>query len=206
MLNEKRSYGIPEEFEDIFTEVHDACVALEDEYFQKYAQQVPDDIMLDYVICRAIASANKSHKKNIQVRKDIKNGKYNYRPINENMKKQTIKLNESQFREIIKESIKMALKENMEPKPPFFWSISELRDTGNGFESYRCVEDSATSDDAVQDKFDTPEDAYQDGLKNLKYYNEGDYELEVYYFTPNGAGDYVSGYMAEIHNGSITEY
>ena len=75
MLNEKGSYGIPEEFEGIFTEVHDACVALEDEYFQKYAQQVPDDIMLDDVICRAIASANKSHKKNIQIRKDIKNGK-----------------------------------------------------------------------------------------------------------------------------------
>jgi hypothetical protein len=117
-----------------------------------------------------------------------------------------MKINESKLRDIIKESIKKVLKENMEPKPPFFWSISEMRDTGNGFESYSCVEDSATSDDAVQDKFDTPEDAYQDGLKNLKYYNEGDYELEVYYFTPNGAGDYVSGYMAEIHNGSITEY
>ena len=174
-----------------------------DRYFAKHYTKygvIPTDEELPYK-----ASDNSASGKYVHPDEDNNKGKSN-KHMKQKQTKQTIKLNESQLRNIIKESIKMVLKENMEPKPPFFWSISELRDTGNGFESYRCVEDSATSDYAVQDKFDTPEDAYQDGLKNLKYYNEGDYELEVYYFTPNGAGDYVPGYMAEIHNGSITEY
>jgi hypothetical protein len=45
-----------------------------------------------------------------------------------------------------------------------------------------------------------------DGLLNLQYYEPGHYKLQVYYFAENGAGEYESGFEAEIHNGKITEH
>lgn len=113
-------------------------------------------------------------------------------------KKQVIRLNESQLKRIVSESVKRVLRENAE-SGPYYWSISECKGSKNNpvdWECMSCVEDSATSDDASKPEFSTPEEAYSDGLEQLRYYNDGLYMLEVYYFTPNGAGDYVSGYIA----------
>lgn len=121
--------------------------------------------------------------------------------------KRRIRLSERDLHRVIKESVKRILREQ-EEQEKYYWSISELRPSSanNGeFESYACVEDSATSNDATQDCFATPDEAYSDGLEQLKYYDNGDYALEVYHFI-NGAGDYVSGYFAEIHNGVLKEY
>lgn len=118
--------------------------------------------------------------------------------------------NESKISRIIKESVNKILKEGVfGSESPYYWSISELRksDANLGeWESYQCVEDSASSNDSTQSEFETPDDAYSDGLEQLKCYNNGHYRMEVYYFTPNGAGDYVSGYCAEIHNGRLKQY
>lgn len=110
------------------------------------------------------------------------------------MKKNTIRLNESQLRQIVKESVENVLRESEEGfdyrtgQAPFYWSIIELRRNHGEWECYACVEDSATSDDAENESFDTEEEAYQDGLKNLQYYDKGHYQLDIYYFTPNGNG------------------
>ena len=86
------------------------------------------------------------------------------------------------------------------PKKPYFWSISEFRND----EIYGCVEDSATSADASAKSFKNPDDAFEDGLYNLKNYTTGDYCLELYYFTPDGAGEYLSGYYATVSNGKLS--
>lgn len=126
------------------------------------------------------------------------------------MNKKLIRLTESDLHRIVKESVNRVLKEGVfGSEPPYYWSISELRKSGvnlGEWESYQCVEDSASSDDSMQSEFETPDDAYSDGLEQLKYYNNGHYRMEVYYFTSNGAGDYVSGYCAEIHNGRLKQY
>lgn len=126
------------------------------------------------------------------------------------MNKKVIRLTESDLHKIVKESVNRILKEDMfGSEPPYYWSISELRNNGahlGEWESYQCVEDSATSDDSSKSEFETPDDAYSDGIEQLKYYDKGHYCLEVYYFTSNGAGEYVSGYYAEIHNGKLIEY
>ena len=126
-----------------------------------------------------------------------------------NMNKKLIRLTEQDLHRIVKESVNKILKEgDFGSEPPYYWSIHKMKRSGvnkGEWECYSCVEDSATSNDASQNEFETPEDAYNDGLKNLMQYT-GHYMLEVYYFTPNGAGDYVSGYIAEIHNGKITQY
>lgn len=89
-------------------------------------------------------------------------------------------------------------------KTQYFWSICEMRKSFSEWENYNTVEDSANMDGASD--FYSPEDAYADGLENLRDYTDGDYSLSVYYFCNNGAGEYVSGYYAEIHNGKLTEY
>lgn len=88
-------------------------------------------------------------------------------------------------------------------KTQYFWNIEEMRKVFGDWENYRTVEDSANMDGATD--FYSPEDAYADGLENLRDYTDGDYSLSVYYFHNNGAGEYVSGYYAEIHNGKLTE-
>ena len=126
------------------------------------------------------------------------------------MNKKLIRLTEGDLHRIVKESVNRVLNEGVfGSEPPYYWSISELRKSGANlgeWESYQCVEDSASSDDSMQSEFETPDDAYSDGLEQLKYYNNGHYRMEVYYFTSNGAGDYVSGYCAEIHNGRLKQY
>lgn len=124
--------------------------------------------------------------------------------------KKIVRLTESDLHKIVKESVKRVLNEGaFGSEPPYYWSISELKesDANSGeWESYQCVEDSASSDNSTQSEFETPDEAYSDGLEQLKYYNEGHYRLEVYYFTSSGAGDYVSGYCAEIHDGKLKQY
>lgn len=116
--------------------------------------------------------------------------------------KQRIRLTEGQLNRVIRESVRRIIKESLDT-PPYYWSISRC----NGeWEHIDCIEDSATSHDASADKFSTPDEAYADGLKNLKFYNDDRYVLEVYYFCPNGAGEYVSDYMAENEYGKIHEY
>lgn len=91
----------------------------------------------------------------------------------------------------MRESMNRIIKESI---GEYYWSISELRNGKNGeWEVYGCLEDSSESDDGWQRSFDTPEEAYNDGLNQLKYYNDGHYRLDVYTFTENGAGDYVTG-------------
>lgn len=121
------------------------------------------------------------------------------------MVKQRIRLTESQLHRVIKESVKRVLNEaaSYEHEPPYYWSISRCNED---FESLECVEDSATSHDASKDEFDTPEEAYKDGLRNLQYYNDDFYCVEVYFFTSSGAGGYVEGYRAENDHGNISEY
>ena len=114
-------------------------------------------------------------------------------------------INESQLRNIIKESVKKVLKENIEdPNAPYYWAIYSLRYINGELEAYSCYEDSSNSNDASKSEFATPQEAYQDGLKQLRYY-DGDFELRVYYFTENGSGEYTD-YMARIHDGKITEF
>lgn len=86
----------------------------------------------------------------------------------------------------------------------YFWSIYEMRKSFGEWEDYNAVEDSANTD--CSSDFYSPEDAYADGLEILRNYTDGDYSLRVYYFCDNGAGEYVSDYYAEIHNGKLTEY
>lgn len=88
-------------------------------------------------------------------------------------------------------------------KTQYFWNIEEMRKVFGDWENYKTVEDSANMDGATD--FYSPEDAYADGLENLRDYTDGDYSLSVYYFHNNGAGEYVSDYYAEIHNGKLTE-
>ena len=123
--------------------------------------------------------------------------------------KRRIRLTEGDLRKIVNRSVRRVLREAaFNSEPPYYWSISEMRRSGadDDWEAYQCFEDSATSNDASQSEFDTPEEAYADGLKQLNFYNDGHYCLEVYYFTPNGAGEYASGYYAEIHDGELKEY
>lgn len=124
--------------------------------------------------------------------------------------KKLVRLTESDLHRVIKESVNKILKEGVfGSEPTYYWSISELRESEANpgeWEVYGCIEDSSQADDGRTYEYKTPDEAYADGLEQLKYYNDGHYLLSVYYFTPNGAGDYVSGYYAESHNGKITEY
>ncbi len=124
-----------------------------------------------------------------------------------------VRLNESQLRQIVKESIKKVLRESEEGlnygngQAPFYWSISKMKRDANGsWEVCDWVADSASFNDAKNESFETEEEAYQDGLENLRYYDKGHYMLEIYYFTQNGNGEYTGDYGAEIHNGKIEEY
>ena len=124
--------------------------------------------------------------------------------------KRIIHLKESELKRMISESVRRVLREGVfGSEPPYYWSISELRESEaypGEWEVYGCIEDSSQADDGCTYEFETPDEAYADGLEQLKYYDDGHYRLDVYYFAPNGAGDYVSGYCAECHNGKITEY
>ena len=148
-------------------------------------------------------------------RKKNLHGKIRKDTIGDNIDDETMKKlkklhSENYIRKAVRESVNRVLKEGVfGSEPPYYWSISELRKSGANlgeWEAYQCVEDSASSDDSTQSEFETPDDAYSDGLEQLKYYNDGHYCMEVYYFTPNGAGDYVSGYYAEIHNGRLKQF
>ena len=89
----------------------------DDRYFAKHYTKygvIPTDEELPYK-----ASDNSASGKYVHPDEDNNKGKSN-KHMKQKQTKQTIKLNESQLRNIIKESIKMVLKENMEPKPPFF--------------------------------------------------------------------------------------
>lgn len=112
-------------------------------------------------------------------------------------------IKESDLHKIVKESVKRILRESGEeewkPKDGYFYSISSMeQDDFGDWMDYACYEE--------EGGFDTPEDAYNEGLDNLKYYTQGDFSLSVYFFDDNGAGDYVSGYYAEVHDGELTEY
>lgn len=80
------------------------------------------------------------------------------------------------------------------PLMTYSWSINELRNTGYDWESYRNAENS-------KGDFATPEEAYRDGLKKLKLFDTGDYELEIW-----DSDNDLCGYSAEIHDGKIIEY
>ena len=118
-------------------------------------------------------------------------------------------INENAIRKIVAESVKKVLKEmnENEQQGPFYWSISEIKKQGPEWVAWSCVEDSSTSDDALQSEFETADEAYNDGLNNLKEYNRGNYCLEVYYMIEqpggNHVGEYATGYYAEIHDGKI---
>lgn len=110
----------------------------------------------------------------------------------------TIRLTESQLHRVINEAVKKVLRESENPIQ-YYWSISRCKGRKNNpvdWECMSCVEESSTSDDASQSEFSTPQEAFDDGLTQLRYYSDGLYMLQVYYFTPNGAGEYVSGYIA----------
>ena len=85
----------------------------------------------------------------------------------------------------------------------YYWSISL---SNSEHEALKTVEDSQDSDYSTKSVFSSPDAAYKDGLKVLKEYNDNIYILEVYYFTNNGAGEYVSDYTAVNNKGKITEY
>ena len=104
---------------------------------------------------------------------------------------------------MVRECDSKILKED-EMSGPFYWSISEMDE--NAEQNISCVEDSATSDDAAQSEFQTPDEAYADGLKNLQEYTDSVYCVEVYYLIPGNGGDYVSGYYAVNDHGHVTEY
>lgn len=79
-----------------------------------------------------------------------------------------------------------------------------MRKHGGEWEDYETMEDSSNMD--FSKDYYTPDEAFSDGIENLKEYTKGHYSLNVYYFCDNGAGEFVSGYYAEIHNGKLTEY
>ena len=88
--------------------------------------------------------------------------------------KRRIRLTEGDLRRIVNRSVRRVLREAaLNSEPPYYWSISEMRRSGvhdGERETYQCFEDSATSHDASQSEFDTPEEAYADGLKQLNFW------------------------------------
>lgn len=91
--------------------------------------------------------------------------------------------------------LKKLIKESIDDGKTYSWSITELRDdAGYGWEAYRPMEGSKIN-------YDTAESAYSDGMKHLKTYDSGHYELEVW-----DDVDFGIFYSAEIHDGKITEY
>lgn len=117
--------------------------------------------------------------------------------------KQVIRLNESQLRRIVKESVKRILKEDFEDENDqyqgYYYSISSCN---KELEDLRCFEE--------EGGFNSPDEAYNEGLNQLEFYDDGIYKLEVYHFITqsNGhhVGDYDSGYMAVNNHGRIREF
>lgn len=89
-------------------------------------------------------------------------------------------------------------------KTQYFYNIREMRKELGEWAGYATVEDSSNMDGSID--YYSPEEAYADGIESLKMFTDGDYCLNVFYFDKNGAGDYVEGFYAEIHNGKLTEY
>lgn len=80
------------------------------------------------------------------------------------------------------------------PYTTYTWSINELRDFGHDWESYKNIENSRKD-------FSTEEEAYRDGLKILKFFDKGHYELEVW-----DSDNDLCSCAAEIHDGELKEY
>lgn len=80
----------------------------------------------------------------------------------------------------------------------YSWSISL---SNLEHETFKTVEDSQDSDNSSKPTFQSPDEAYKDGLKALKKYDDKIYMLEVY----DNTGNY-SNYMAVNNKGKITEY
>ena len=113
--------------------------------------------------------------------------------------KKTIRLTESELKHMIMESVKRVLNENIGFKPEYSWCIALVNHRGD------WVEDSTNSDDSAQAAFSTPDEAFRDGLRNLRAYDDDKYMLQIYYFTENGNGEYASGYFAINDHGNITD-
>ena len=83
----------------------------------------------------------------------------------------------------------------VDPEKPYTWNIEELRWSDYGWEAWRMAE--------ASDKFfATEEEAREDGLKRLKLYNTGHYELEVW---DDSDGINLASVL-EIHDGVTTFY
>ena len=80
------------------------------------------------------------------------------------------------------------------PYTTYTWSINELRDFGHDWETYKNIENSRKD-------FSTEEEAYRDGLKILKFFDKGHYELEVW-----DSDNDLCSCAAELHDGELTEY
>ena len=126
--------------------------------------------------------------------------------------KRRIRLTEGDLRRIVKQSVRRVLKEavTQQPREQYYWSISRIEETEGlpgEYETMECYEDSHDSKNAKQEWFMTPDEAYEDGLRILRLYNDGDFSLEVYCEPYNvGEAGYVNGYYAEIHDGRLKEY
>ena len=119
-----------------------------------------------------------------------------------NMKK-TIRLSESDLHRVIKESVKRILREQ-EEQGKYYWIIKEWEPSKWRSNEYDVVGEI----DHSESFFNSPEDAYSEGLQRLGYYTEGDYSLEIfqYFGGQNSGGEYLNKPGAEIHNGVIKEY
>ena len=114
-------------------------------------------------------------------------------------KKQVIRINENQLRQIVTESVKRVLKEELDEYNGYYYSISSCN---KELEALQCFEE--------EGGYSSPDEAYNEGLNQLKLYSDGMYMLEVYHFVTqsdgNHVGDFDSGYLAVNNHGRIKEY
>lgn len=155
--------------------------------------------------------------------------KYKKNP-DEWMKKHLDSVDESKIKKAIKESVKRVLKEEFEK--PSNWKDTQFKGTfedENGalympdeYESHdeydgyyysisSCNKELEALECFEEDGgYSSPDEAYNEGLNQLKSYYDGMYMLEVYHFVTqsdgNHVGDYDSGYLAVNNHGRIKEY
>jgi len=117
--------------------------------------------------------------------------------------KRTVRLNESELRRMISESVRMVLREQKE-QVKYYWRIMKLEPSKWENSEFDVVDEI----DYSQSFYNTPEEAYSEGLQRLGYYTKGDYALEIfqYFGGQNSGGEYLNKPGAEIHDGVLNEY